>query len=220
MTLEKQNTALMRAILQMEEQGLEKEAAEYKQKLAYQLLGIETDGEQPNPAKLGYHLLGLSLQNLPAKTPKDFTKSRPVRGGRSASYVEVGYVKQVLNSHFLFWDFIRVGEPRYLIGGDYETDGRLGLIILRGRLTVKIPTPLGWQKIVKESVGEAEIQRFALMDRNGKPLPNGGKAVNIGDDEKAAESDALKRCASYLGIAADVYWGKDEVARYEGEFSY
>ena len=32
------------------------------------------------------------------------------------------------------------------------------------------------------------------------------EAVPIGDTLKAAASDALKKCASLLGIALDVYW--------------
>ena len=220
-SLQPSDTGLMKAIIQMEEEGLAQQAATYKRKLAYQLLGIETNGgSAADTTALAYHLLGLVLSRVPAKTPPDFIKYRKIRGGREAAYVEVGYVKQVLNSVFgPFWDFTRLGEPQYLLGDEWATDGRLGLVVVRCRLTVKIPTPLGWQEVHKEAVGEAEIQRFALRGRNGEVLPNGGKSVNIGDDEKAAESDALKRCASYLGIAADIYWGKDEVAQYqEGGF--
>ena len=213
----------MRAVLQMEEQGLHDEAVEYRQKLAYYLLGIPVDGEMPNTTTLAYQLLGMVVKNIPTSTPKQFRKKRQARGGKQVEYVEVGYIKQVLTSTFgIFWDFTRVGNAEYLTGPDHATDGRLGIVVVRGRLTVKIPTktsPMGFIEVSKESVGEAEIQRFALVDRNGKPLPNGGKAVNMGDDEKAAESDALKRCASYFGIAADVYWGKDAVTAYDEAFN-
>lgn len=215
--MERKHSAMMRAILDMEQKGLTEQAQEFKERLAYEILGVSTtDGHLPDTTALAYQFLGTTLRRVPTETPGQFKKTRNIRGGGTAAYVEVGYVKQVLNTTFgPFWDFTRVGDPSYLMDEQYMTDGRAGLIIVRGRLTIHIPTPLGWQSIIKEAVGEAEIQRFAKEDRNGKPLPNGGKPVNIGDDEKAAESDALKRAASYLGIAADVYWGKDEIQQYE-----
>lgn len=218
MTLDHRDTALMRAIIRMEEEGLTSQVAEYKTQLGYQLLGLDGDAAKGNTTTLAYQLLGMVLKQVPTATPKQFVKTRPIRGGKRAPYVEVGYVKQVLNTVFgPFWSFTRVGNPQYLMDPLHVTDGRLGIIVVRCRLTVSIPTPLGWQDISKEAVGEAEIQRFG--EGTGKnPNPNAGKAVNLGDDEKAAESDALKRCASYLGIAADVYWGKDEVKTFEEEF--
>lgn len=208
---ESQDTAMMRAIVGFEREGLMAQAQEYRLRLAYQWLGINTENGLPNTTALAYSLLGMVLKAVPVETPKEFKKNRKIRGGKTADYVEVGYIKQVLNTVFgPFWDFTRIGLLEYLTDSLHATDGRLGIITLRARLTVHIPTPLGWVDIVKEAVGEAEIQRYS--EKGGA---NAGKAVNIGDDEKAAESDALKRAASYFGIAADVYWGKDEIAQYE-----
>src|SRR5205085_662824 len=57
------------------------------------------------------------------------------------------------------------------------------------------------QTIVKTQFGGAEIKRHASGPRSGRPL-------SIADDYKAAASDALKKCASLLGIGLDLY-GRD-----------
>ena len=197
---------LMKLIVKLGNEGLD--STEYKQQLACALLGVPVqNGKTPGTAQIAYSLLGLILRQVPMTTPEVFRKTRKARGGHSVQYVEVGYVKQCLNTVFgPFWDFTRV-STQYLTEEVHQTDGRLGIILVHARLTVNVPTPLGWQAIVKESTGEAEIQRFSSG-------VNKDRAVNVGDDEKAAESDALKRCASYFGIAADVYWNKDELIKY------
>jgi hypothetical protein len=39
--------------------------------------------------------------------------------------------------------------------------------------------------------------------------PNSGKIINLGDDMKAAETDAIKKAISYIGIADDIYGGRE-----------
>ncbi|HET9495419.1 MAG TPA: Rad52/Rad22 family DNA repair protein [Chloroflexia bacterium] len=122
------------------------------------------------------------------RTPKHEIKTRQGRGGLQFSYVEHGYVTERLNLVFGFnWDF-EVTDKQIL---DDE-------VIVEARLTVRTP---GGQTIVKTQFGGAEIKRHASGPRSGRPL-------SIADDYKAAASDALKKCASLLGIGLDLY-GRD-----------
>ncbi len=122
------------------------------------------------------------------RTPRHEIKTRQGRGGLQFSYVEHGYVTERLNLVFGFnWDF-EVTDKQIL---DDE-------VIVEARLTVRTP---GGQTIVKTQFGGADIKRHASGQKSGKPL-------SIADDYKAAASDALKKCASLLGIGLDLY-GRD-----------
>ncbi|MDQ6694304.1 MAG: RAD52 family DNA repair protein, partial [Chloroflexota bacterium] len=124
------------------------------------------------------------------RTPKHEIKVRQGRGGLKFSYVEHGYVTERLNLVFGFnWDF-EVVDKQIL-----EDE-----VVVEARLTVR--TPAG-QTIVKTQFGGADIKRHSSGTRGGKPL-------SIADDLKAAASDALKKCASLLGIGLDLY-GRDRV---------
>jgi hypothetical protein len=122
------------------------------------------------------------------RTPPHEIKTRPGRGGMQFSYVEHGYVTERLNLVFGFnWDF-EVIDKQIL-----EDE-----VIVEARLTVRTP---GGQTILKTQFGGADIKRHASGAKNGRPL-------SIADDYKAAASDALKKCASLLGIGLDLY-GRD-----------
>src|SRR4051812_23700632 len=125
---------------------------------------------------------------LMQRTPRREIKMRAGRGGMQFAYVEHGYVTERLNLVFGFnWDF-EIVDKQIL---DDE-------VIVQARLTVRTP---GGQTIVKTQFGGAEIKRHASGARSGRPL-------SIADDYKAAASDALKKCASLLGIGLDLY-GRD-----------
>lgn len=117
------------------------------------------------------------------RTPKEEIKTRPGKGGGTWSYVEVGYVIDMLNKVFGFlWDFDVVDRWR---DGDE--------VIVEGKLTVT--TPKG-DKVSKKQFGGAEVK----YRRDGNKVP-----LSLVNDYKAAASDALKKCASLLGIALDLY---------------
>ncbi len=63
---------------------------------------------------------------------------------------------------------------------------------VRGELTVRV----GGRTITKSQYGGSDIK----LNRTT------GEALSIADDLKATASDCLKKCASLLGIAGDVYW--------------
>jgi hypothetical protein len=122
------------------------------------------------------------------KTPKEHIYHRPGKGGGEFEYVTATYMKKVLNYAFgWMWDF-EIKEH------GQEKD----LIWVLGKLTIKDKT--GKPMIVKEQFGRSEVKYY--KDRSKGTL-------DIGNDLKAATSDSLKKCASELGIASDIY-GKQE----------
>src|SRR5437870_11009977 len=173
----------------------------------------DEDSEQPtsrdlapvDPTQLAYSqatkhsLLSQTLSEaqvdfLLQRTPKREIKMRQGRGGLQFAYVEHGYVTERLNLVFGFnWDF-EIVDKQIL-----EDE-----VIVEARLTVRTP---GGQTIVKTQFGGAEIKRHASGNKSGRPL-------SIADDYKAAASDALKKCASLLGIGLDLY-GRDRPAETE-----
>ncbi len=119
---------------------------------------------------------------LTQKTPPEFIKQRPGPGGKTYSYVEVGYVVNLLNQAFAYnWDF-RIQDQQ--IGNKQ--------VWVRGELTVRV----GNISIIKGQYGGADIKMNKVTNQ----------PVSIADDLKAAASDCLKKCASLLGVAGDIYW--------------
>jgi hypothetical protein len=122
------------------------------------------------------------------RTPKEHIHQRPGKGGGQWDYVTGVYVKKVLNYVFgWLWDFEIV---------DKGTQG--AQIWVHGKLTVKHPKTFA-PIIVKHQFGGADI-KF----KKGTKIP-----LDYANDLKATATDALKKCASELGIASDIY-GKNE----------
>ena len=135
-----------------------------------------------NKQSLPQYLTPAQLAFISQKTPRQFVKSRPGPGGTSLKYVEVGYVINILNQVFGWdWDFRIIEEQ---IGKKQ--------VWVRGELTVR----LKGHSITKGQYGGADIK---MSRTSGEPISNA-------DDLKAAASDSLKKCASMMGIAGDVYW--------------
>lgn len=129
---------------------------------------------------------------LSQRTPKDAIRYRQGRGGsQQLAYVSHAWVTRVLNEAFGFrwsWDVTDT-----MIMPDLVDPAE---VIVRGRLTVT--TPDGGQ-VVKEQFGSADVKRY-----------KDGRVISLGDDLKAASSDALKKAASLLGVALDLYGASDE----------
>lgn len=120
-------------------------------------------------------------------TPKIFIREKPGRGGKKMSYVEGGYVIAKLNEAFspLGWEF-KVAEKGTT---DRKNESNAeGEVWVYGELSV-VDHKNGY-RVTKGQYGQHPIH----------------KNVPIGDAYKAAATDSLKKCASYLGIALDVYW--------------
>ena len=125
------------------------------------------------------------LQLLLKKTPSQYVRQRPAKGGGVWHYVSGAYVRKVLNLMFGWdWDFEVLSE---MIQGNQ--------VIVKGKLTCRV----NGKSIIKTQFGCKEI-----MMRKGTNEP-----LNLGNDFKSATTDALKKCSAELGIAGDIY-GKDE----------
>lgn len=127
------------------------------------------------------------LVKILQQTPKNHVYKRKGRGGQVFDYVTGSYITKALNFVFGWnWDF-EVME--HGVQGDQ--------IWVKGRLTVR-GTKEG-EQIVKTQFGRADIK----FKKDTKVM------LDFGNDLKAATTDAMKKCASLLGIASDIY-GKTE----------
>jgi recombination DNA repair RAD52 pathway protein len=133
---------------------------------------VETREELPDKfdgkAMLPQYLNKAQLAFISQKTPKQFIKERPGPGGYKLSYVEVGYVINMLNQCFGFdWDFEvldhQVGKTQ---------------VWVKGLLQVRVKG----QIIKKVQFGGADVKINKTTQ-----IP-----VSVADDLKAAASDALK----------------------------
>lgn len=129
---------------------------------------------------------------LSQRTPADAIRYRQGRGGsQRLAYVSHAWVTRVLNEAFGFrwsWDV----TDTVLFPDMHEPVE----VVVRGRLTVT--TPDGGT-VVKEQFGSADVKRY-----------KDDRVISLGDDLKAASSDALKKAASLLGVALDLYGASDD----------
>lgn len=125
------------------------------------------------------------LVTLVQSTPKEHVKERVGRGNRRFRYVTGSYIISRLNTVFGWgWSF-EVANSGSSPSGDS--------VWVQGRLTILDPVSKQ-PMIVKEQFGSSEYK-----------MQKDGKEVDYADDLKAASTDALKKCASLLGLSADVY---------------
>ena len=126
---------------------------------------------------------------LVQKTPERYVKSRAGRGGRKFNYTTVSYVQDRLNQIFGWaWSF-EVKDHGQSPQGSLWALGKLTILDPKTRQIV----------VTKEQFGSSEYKKA------------GGTEIDYADDLKSATSDALKKCASLLGIALDLY-ATEEVA--------
>lgn len=131
------------------------------------------------------------IAKIKRPTPANQIKSREV-AGRKFSYVDTAYIVEQLNDIFGHaWSF------------ESELITPWELIAKSRQVVVKCRIKVGG--IVKEQYGESDIKFHKLPDGSGPDL---GRPLSIGNDIKGATSDGMKKCASLLGVAADVYSGE------------
>lgn len=155
---------------------------------------VPTNAELTEPMRQGTKLTipktwisGPQLIRLTEKTPPQQVYKRPGKGGKVFDYVTVSYVQRVLDYVFGWnWDFEIVEHGK-------EADH----VWVLGRLTVRSSD--GGSQITKTQFGRSEV----------KYMKDSKNMVDYGNDLKAAASDALKKCASMLGIARDIYGKSD-----------
>lgn len=129
------------------------------------------------------------LAVVTASTPAVFIKEKPGRGGKKVKFIEGGYVVNQLNAAFspIGWDFEIVEQGSSDRTTENNTEGE---VWVKGKITI-IDHKNGY-RVSKTQFGQHPVH----------------KNVPIGDAYKAASTDALKKCASLLGIGLDVYWGQ------------
>lgn len=127
------------------------------------------------------------LNFLLQKTPANHVFKRPGKGGQQWEYVTGTYIQKVLNFMFGWnWDFIIE---------KFDVNEAAKQVIVLGKLVCRT----GDKEIVKQQFGRNDI---AIKKGTGEYL-------DLGNDLKGAATDALKKCASEIGIASDIY-GKGE----------
>ncbi|MGC8778776.1 MAG: Rad52/Rad22 family DNA repair protein [Candidatus Caldatribacteriaceae bacterium] len=119
---------------------------------------------------------------LEKKFSKKEIKRRPGKEGKELFYIETSSVIKRLNEAF-------DGEWSFEIK-EKEIDLNRGYIWVLGRLTCG--------NVVKEQFG------FKALSPNHEK-----SAFDLGDDLKAAASDALKKCATLLGVGLYLYEGEE-----------
>lgn len=113
--------------------------------------------------------------------PKDKIKKRPGKAGMSFSYITPDFVIETLNEAFQFdWNTCIVHQAIY------ENVAVVGL-------ELSVPADDG-NKVIKQQFGSCEVTR----------------GLGIGEAFKGAASDALKKCATLLGLGLELY--KDDVS--------
>lgn len=132
-----------------------------------------------------------ALRNLiTGITPRDVIYQKPARGGADIDYVPGWWFVEQLNALFGYlWDFEVVEQ----FVGEKQ-------VWVKGKLTVKSSSGL---TVSKTAFGGSDIKKYS--DRSEKA----GQVIDIGDDLKAAATDAMKKASTLLGMAADIY-GKRE----------
>lgn len=155
-------------------------------------------------ATVSYNVLQTTHMNLLyKKTPAQHVHEKPAKGGgKPFKFVTGAYVKSQLNRLFGFdWNFT---VKEFTVKGNQ--------CIVFGRLEGTIRDKEGKviTTLVREQFGRADIKTLKA-DRT--------KALDFGNDLKAATTDALKKCASDLGIARDIYAADEyrELAFYDND---
>lgn len=156
-----------------------------------------------------FNLLNTDQLNfLFKKTPEAHIYERPAKGGGKWKYVTGTRVEKVLNLMFGWdWDF-------FIDKFDINWEAKQTIVV--GRLVVRT----SGHEITKMQFGKSDImfKTETRKDDKGnviKELNSYGKMkpkrfptnqpLDLGNDLKAAATDATKKCASKLGIASDIY---------------
>lgn len=163
------------------------------------------------------------IQKLWNSTHQRYKYSRPAKGGGNWTYVKASYVRKVLDSVFGFnWSF----DVETTLSEAFEVAQNTGYCVVKGSLIGKVKSDGEWVELKKTQFGRAEIKwkteivrgdnnaivyegdgnkRKPKKDRAKDPVTGMYIPLDFGNDMKAATSDCLKKCASLMGVAADVY---------------
>ena len=129
--------------------------------------------------------------------------TRRVRGGSEFPYIPGWWFQEQLNALFgSMWSFTVTERHIDLVNNQ---------VLVSGDLVITVPSG---QVVKRPGTGGAEIDRYAedvhKKDRQGNDIPavilhKRGDIIDLADDVKSAETEALSRAARWLGFGADVY---------------
>ena len=154
--------------------------------------GLIRTGESENADELGKILREKheeALRNLiTGTTPKKVIFKRPARGGMQVDYIPGWWFIQQLNALFYHcWDLEVLNQDI----------GKMQVWALV-KLTVRGPDGL---VVTKTQFGGSDIKRLKGTET----------VIDVGDDLKSAVTDGLKKCATLLGIASDIYGHREQL---------
>jgi hypothetical protein len=164
------------------------------------------------------------IQKIWNSTPARYKYQRPAKGGGSWTYIKGSYVRKVLDSVFGFnWIF----DVDTTLAEAFEVAKLTGAVVVKGTLIGRVKNDGEWVEIRKTQFGRADVKWEMTAattetgtviyetDKNGRRKPKRVRKIDeytkspvpldLGNDFKAAATDALKKCASLMGIGADVY---------------
>jgi len=141
-------------------------------------------GKDKMPLAVTGMATAMQVKALASKTPEHYIQKRKGRGKRSFDYVNINYVIAVLNATFGFNWSVEI------------VDKEVGKTQVYVHIRLKVRFGDGTE-VYKDAFGGSDIKR----------LKDSGSIIDIADDLKSAESDGIKKAASMLGIAWDVYSG-------------
>lgn len=164
------------------------------------------------------------IQKIWNSTPARYKYQRPAKGGGSWTYIKGSYVRKVLDSVFGFnWSF----DVDTTLAEAFEVAKLTGAVVVKGTLIGRVKNDGEWVELRKTQFGRADVKWEMTAattetgtviyetDKNGRRKPKRVRKIDeytkspipldLGNDFKAAATDALKKCASLMGIGADVY---------------
>ena len=164
------------------------------------------------------------IQKIWNSTPARYKYQRPAKGGGSWTYIKGSYVRKVLDSVFGFnWSF----DVDTTLAEAFEVAKLTGAVVVKGTLIGRVKNDGDWVELRKTQFGRADVKWEMTAattetgtviyetDKNGRRKPKRVRKIDeytkspipldLGNDFKAAATDALKKCASLMGIGADVY---------------
>ena len=143
-----------------------------------------------NPMQLAQIAKGIDPKYIKPRT----------KGNKTYRYVEASYVVELLNQlfgHIWTWE---IGDPQIKSTGGKDKNGlEKSFVTVKGRLTVPVIDP--------NSNGDKYI--WISKESFGSHLFAGTDPETQGFSFKAAATDALKKCASMLGVAKNVYMSEE-----------
>lgn len=140
------------------------------------------------------------IQKIWNSTPDRYKYTRPAKGGGSWTFIKGSYVRKVLDSVFGFnWDWVRTTTD-----AEIHEWIKMGVkqIIVSGYIVGRVKVDGEWVEVKKYASGRADIK---FKKGTNEPL-------DLGNDVKAADTDAMKKAASKFGIGADVYEAEEFMA--------